>query len=155
MRTVLLVMLVFVASFSTVQGQSGNMAGMDMSPASSPAQGQDLHDMPGMPGGGSAMAMNSMESHHMGMGPHMKITALRPVQPRDQEKADQVAQTARNVLKNIKTTKSHWPTGSRFSCPMFSRSDITSRGLMWGGPALSGVERGPRPPLLAGACLGP
>src|SRR5207247_1886561 len=99
MRTVLLVMLVFVASFSTAQGQSGNMAGMDMSHASSPTQGQDLHDMPSMTGDGNAMAMNSMESHHMDMGPHMKMTALRPAQSRDQEKADQVAQAARNVAE--------------------------------------------------------
>src|SRR5438876_3568971 len=105
MRTTFLATLLFAASFSAAQGQSGNMAGMDMSHASSPAQGQDLHDMPGMAGDGSTMAMNSMESHHMDMGPHMKMTALRPVQPREQEKADQVAQAARAVADKYKDYK--------------------------------------------------
>jgi hypothetical protein len=117
MRTVLRVMLVFVASFNTAQGQSGNMAGMDMSHASSPAQGQDPHDMPGMAGEGSAMAMNSMESHHMDMGPHMKMTALRPVQPRDQEKADQVAQAARAVADKYKDYKVALADGFKIFLP--------------------------------------
>ena len=74
MRTTFLATLLFAACFSAAQGQSGNMAGMDMSHASRPSQGQDQHDMPRMAGDGSAMAMNSMESHHMDMGPHMKMT---------------------------------------------------------------------------------
>jgi hypothetical protein len=50
----------------------------------------------------SMHAMNSMESHHMGMGPHMKMTELRPVQPGDAEKAQKVAEVARGVIEKYK-----------------------------------------------------
>src|SRR5947207_15698330 len=99
MREAPLVMLVFVASFSTAQGQSGNMAGMDMSHASGQTQGQDTHDMSGMGGDGSAMAMHSMEGRHMDMGPHMKMTAVRPIQPGDQAKAAQNGQASRTAAE--------------------------------------------------------
>lgn len=62
--------------------------------------GSDMHDMPGMGGGeGSANAMQSMEGHHMDMGAHMKMTALRPIKPGDQEKANQVLQAARTAAE--------------------------------------------------------
>ena len=48
---------------------------------------------------GSAHAMHSMEGHHMDMGPHMKMTALRDLKPGDQEKADQVVAAARKVAE--------------------------------------------------------
>lgn len=48
---------------------------------------------------GSAEAMHSMESHHMDMGPHMKMTTLRAMKPGDQEKADAVAQAARRAAE--------------------------------------------------------
>jgi len=57
------------------------------------AQSQDQQglsrneSMTGM-GEGTASAMHSMESRHMDMGPHMKMTDLRPIQPGDKEKAD-------------------------------------------------------------------
>jgi hypothetical protein len=44
---------------------------------------------------GSAHAMQSMQGHHMDMGPHMKMTTLRDLQSGDQEKADHVVQAAR------------------------------------------------------------
>ena len=34
--------------------------------------------------------MHSMEGHHMDMGPHMNMTALRTPQPGDAEKAQKV-----------------------------------------------------------------
>jgi hypothetical protein len=43
-------------------------------------------------------AMHSMEGHHMDMGPHMKMTALRAPQPGDSEKAQKVVDTARGVM---------------------------------------------------------
>src|SRR6476646_11274028 len=52
--------------------------------------------MTGM-GEGTASAMHSMASRHIDVGPHMKMTDLRPIQPGDKEKADQVAQAARAV----------------------------------------------------------
>lgn len=42
----------------------------------------------------SAGAMHSMEGH-MDMGPHMKMTAVRPVKPGDASRAQQVAEEAR------------------------------------------------------------
>lgn len=44
----------------------------------------------------SAHAMNSMEGH-MDMGPHMKMTALRPPKPGDAARAHQVADEARRA----------------------------------------------------------
>ena len=45
-------------------------AGMDMS-------SHGLSNMKDMEGDGGAHAMHTMESRHMDMGPHMKMTALR------------------------------------------------------------------------------
>jgi hypothetical protein len=44
----------------------------------------------------SVQAMHSME-RHMDMGPHMKMTALRPSKPGDAERAQRVAEAARKV----------------------------------------------------------
>src|SRR5438477_12469924 len=83
MRLLFLATSIFLASSSFAQGQSGSMPGIDISHASGQTQSRskDMHDMPGMEGDGTAMAMHSMESHHMDMGPHMKMTALRTPQP--------------------------------------------------------------------------
>jgi hypothetical protein len=77
------------------QGQKSqsDMSNMDMSGSNT----SDMHDMPGMSNDGSAHAMHSMESHHMDMGPHMKMTTLRDPQPGDAQKADQIVQAARKA----------------------------------------------------------
>jgi hypothetical protein len=77
-------------------------------------QNSDQHDMATMPGmdkgssetdranGGSmgaAHAMHSMEGHHIEMGPHMKMTALRDPKPGDEERAAKIAETARRVAE--------------------------------------------------------
>ena len=55
--------------------------------------------MPGMSGApGIDHAMEAMESHHMDMGPHMKMTALRPMRPGDQEQADKIVEEARSAI---------------------------------------------------------
>jgi len=67
-----------------------------------PAAGHD--EMPGMDMQGMSMshgetgmhAMHSMEGH-MDMGPHMKMTALRPAQPGDAERAQRVVDAARKA----------------------------------------------------------
>jgi hypothetical protein len=78
-----------------------SMPGMDMS---------GMKDMKGMPAaadkdtdsGGendsdaSAHAMHSMEGH-MDMGPHMKMTALRPSKPGDADRAQQIVESARKA----------------------------------------------------------
>jgi hypothetical protein len=46
--------------------------------------------------------MHSMENHHMDMGPHMKMTALRPIQPGDEERAQKVVVAARAVVEKYK-----------------------------------------------------
>lgn len=81
------------------QNVSQEMKGMDM----------PGHDMPQMSaqdpvadGDASGHAMHSMEGHHMDMGPHMKMTALRAPQAGDAEKAQRVAETARGVMEKYK-----------------------------------------------------
>ena len=67
------------------------MAGMDMS-------GHDMSDMKSMTGmesDGSAHAMHTMESRHMDMGPHMKMTAVREAKPGDAERAEKIVEAAR------------------------------------------------------------
>ena len=61
----------------------------------------DMSNMSGMSGDekdadANLRAMQSMEGH-MDMGPHMKMTALRTVQPGDAERAQQVVEAARKV----------------------------------------------------------
>lgn len=63
------------------------------------AQAQDMSNMPGMSDApGADHAMQAMESHHMDMGPHMKMTALRPLRPGDQERAGQIVEEARKAI---------------------------------------------------------
>ncbi|HXZ33242.1 MAG TPA: hypothetical protein VEH30_13260 [Terriglobales bacterium] len=87
-------------SQQSTQNQQGDMSGMDMSTHDMSSMHSAVpHDMPGMENDGSAHAMQAMEGHHMDMGPHMKMTTVRQLQPGDQEKADQVAQAARKVAE--------------------------------------------------------
>jgi hypothetical protein len=71
-----------------------NMPSHDMSKMSGQAPAEDAD--------ASAHAMQSMEGHHMDMGPHMKMTALRAPQPGDAEKAQQVVVVAREVMEKYK-----------------------------------------------------
>ncbi|MGA2745868.1 MAG: hypothetical protein ABSE44_14325 [Candidatus Sulfotelmatobacter sp.] len=92
------------SSTSPSAAQSGSqqsMPGMDMS-------GHDMSNMKGMNMGSasgndkdaendaSAHVMNSMEGH-MDMGPHMKMTALRPPRPGDAARAQQIVEAARKA----------------------------------------------------------
>src|SRR4051812_6002673 len=111
-----------VLAQTTSQKPAEAMPGMDMSHSQSQTQGNDMADT----GQGTAGAMHSRESRHMDMGPHMKMTDLRPIQPGDKEKADQVAQAARAVAQKYQDYKIALADGSRFFFPMFLRSNITS-----------------------------
>ncbi len=119
MRIMFLAVLIFIASSALAQNQSGGMPGMDMSHASSQDQSQnkDMHDMPGMEGNGTAMAMHSMESHHMDMGPHMKMTPLRTPHSGDQAKADEVVTAARAAAEKYKNYKVALADGFRIFLP--------------------------------------
>ena len=84
-----------VAQQNSPQDMKGmNMPGHDMSQMSS----QDSKDDPDA----SMHAMHSMEGHHLDMGPHMKMTALRTPQPGDAEKAQKVVDVARGVMEKYK-----------------------------------------------------
>jgi hypothetical protein len=82
-------------SGSAPSGGQQSMPGMDMS-------GHDMSNMKDMDGDKpadsdtSAHVMNSMEGH-MDMGPHMKMTALRPPKPGDAVRAHQVAEQVRRA----------------------------------------------------------
>jgi len=88
----------------TQPGTQQSMPGMDMSGGS----GHDMSKMQvqtkDMPTSGdkdadsdaSAHVMNSMEGH-MDMGPHMKMTALRPPKPGDDVRAQQIVGEARKA----------------------------------------------------------
>jgi hypothetical protein len=69
----------------------------DMPPATPQMSGMSMPDMAGMNNDGSTHAMLSMADRKMDMGPHMKMTTLRDLQPGDQEKADQVVAAARKA----------------------------------------------------------
>ena len=67
--------------------------------AAAQTQSQDMSNMPGMSGVPEDQhAMEAMESHHMDMGPHMKMTALRRIRAGDQERADKIVDEARNAV---------------------------------------------------------
>lgn len=73
-----------------------NMSGHNMSSMADQSQADEATDE------ANAHAMHSMESHHMDMGPHMKMTALRTVQPGDAERAEKVVVAARSVMEKYK-----------------------------------------------------
>jgi hypothetical protein len=89
----------------------GSFASAQQPAAAAPAPQQSMpgmdmpgHDMKGMSAdndseaGDHSMssAMNSMEGH-MDMGPHMKMTALRPAKPGDTDRAQQIVEAARKA----------------------------------------------------------
>ena len=76
-----------------------------------------MHDMPGMDDNRGAHAMHSMESHHMDMGPHMKMTGLREPKPGDQEKAEQVVEAARRAATKYTDYKAALADGYRIFMP--------------------------------------
>lgn len=102
-----IVILIFVFTLASISwGQQPatppatdqSMPGMDMS-------GHDMSSMKNMPSDSgdkdsdvSAGAMHSMEGH-MDMGPHMKMTELRPMKPGDSERAQAVVEAARKAAE--------------------------------------------------------
>src|SRR5260370_6491338 len=101
-RIISLISFLLFASMAWGQQQSPqNGHDMDMS-----AHGMSNMQMKDMPmdtekdtdkeSDASAHAMHSMEEH-MDMGPHMKMTALRPAKPGDAARARQVLEAARKA----------------------------------------------------------
>jgi hypothetical protein len=116
MRKLFLAGILLCTTSMLALGQNG-MAGMDMSGQDAAKHEQDMRDMPGMGGDSSASAMHVMESHHMDMGPHMKMTSVRAQQPGDQQKADQVVAAARAVAEKYKDYKVALADGFKIFLP--------------------------------------
>ena len=99
MKTLLTVLclagaLCFAQQNSPQDMKGMNMPGHDMSQMSAQDSKEDAD--------ASMHAMHSMEGHHMDMGPHMNMTALRTPQPGDAEKAQKVVEAARGVMEKYK-----------------------------------------------------
>jgi hypothetical protein len=77
----------------------------------------EMHDMPGMGNDGSTHAMHSMEGRHMDMGPHMRMTTLRDPKAGDQERADQVVESARKVADKYQDYKLALADGYKIFLP--------------------------------------
>ncbi len=101
----------------TPQNSQGEMPGMDMSSRVSSMNSGATHDTPGTDNDGSASAVKAMEGHHMDMGPHMKMTAVRQLQPGDQQKADDVVEAARKVADKYNDYKVALADGFRIFLP--------------------------------------
>ena len=82
-------------SSSSAPSAQSSMPGMDMS---GDASHHDVRGMNEPSGEAAAPAMHSMEGR-MDMGPHMKMTALRPEKPGDAERAQKVAVEARKAAE--------------------------------------------------------
>jgi hypothetical protein len=78
---------------------------------------QDMSAMPGMSNDGGVHAMHSMESRHMDMGPHMKMTSLRDPKAGDAERAALVAQSAREVAEKYEDYKTALADGFAIFLP--------------------------------------
>lgn len=112
-----LALVLLALSFGHAQDQKApstppNNSGMDMSSSG-------MKEMPGMGNVGSASAMHAMEGHHMDMGPHMKMTALRDPKPGDKEKAQQVVEAARKVSEKYLDYKVALADGFKIFHPEF------------------------------------
>lgn len=74
------------------------------------------HDLPGVEEGGDS-AMRAMEGPHLDMGAHMKMTSVRPLQPGDREKAEQVVEAARSVAAKYQDYKVALADGYKIFLP--------------------------------------
>src|SRR5580692_9736586 len=97
-RIVFLVSLCLLASAMWGQQPSSGqlMPGMDMSGHDMSNMHDRDKDSDAKEGDAGTNAMHAMEGH-MDMGPHMKMTALRPAKPGDAERAQQVVEAARKA----------------------------------------------------------
>jgi hypothetical protein len=86
--------LIALGVLLTALGMSAQDAATVSNGASMP--GRDHHGMGDM--AGMDHAVGAMSGHHMDMGPHMKMTALRPAQPGDQQRADAVVAASRKAM---------------------------------------------------------
>src|SRR5580658_7763222 len=114
-RIALLISLVLLASVTWGQQQPSSGSAQPSSQQNMPGMDMPAHDMSNMKGMsmGTDMdkdkdnkdpdagmhAMHSMEGH-MDMGPHMKMTALRPAKPGDAARAQEIVESARKASQH-------------------------------------------------------
>jgi len=84
---------------------SRDTSAMEMPVPDSNNKPSEMRELPGMGTDGSAHAMHSMESHHMDMGVHMKMTTLRDLKPGDEERAQDVLEAARKAADKYQDYK--------------------------------------------------
>jgi len=123
-RVHLFLMIGLAAAMAAAQQNSANQDMNDM-----PMPGHDMsstsdHDISRMQtqdaaaeNASGAHAMHSMEGHHMEMGPHMKMTALRSPQPGDEERAQRVVEAARKVAERYRDYHAALNDGYRIFLP--------------------------------------
>jgi hypothetical protein len=113
-----LALLLGIGLVTSGSGQSNSKADERMGRAR--VDGAQMHAMPGIDNEAGTQVMHSMGGHHEHMGPHMKMTALRSPKPGDQERAQQVVDTARKVFERYKDYRTALADG--FEMP-FDRMD--------------------------------
>ncbi len=109
MRPLTVLLISLLSGVVSAQGPAALANAQPFGQQTMPSSDQPGHDMSNMEGmsmaaepdkdssqGASMHAMQSMEGH-MNMGPHMKMTELRPAQPGDAERAQSVVEAARKT----------------------------------------------------------
>ena len=141
-RTVVLLALVSLAGTAWGQQQPAGSSGSapPSGQQSMPGMNMPGHDMSNMKGmdisadkdkdadkdsDASAHAMHSMEGH-MNMGPHMKMTTLRPAKPGDAARAEQVVEAARKAAEKYLDYHVALADGFKIFHPEVPRRCITS-----------------------------
>ena len=90
-----LLLLLLLGSFAAAQNNA------------KPAQSED----------GMGHAMHAMSSRHLDMGPHMKMTEMRPLRAGDQQRADEIVQSAKQVMQNYADYRDALADGFRIFMP--------------------------------------
>ena len=118
MRKLLLASFLLISTLMAIAASAQNSTQNSSSGMNMPQSGGEdsMRDMPGM-NNASADAIHSMEGHHMEMGPHMRMTELRPLQPGDKEKAAQIAEAGRAAAERYKDYRAALADGFKIFLP--------------------------------------
>src|ERR1051326_6575819 len=95
--------LLVAAVFAVAQHQHHDMSSMPQQQVQAP----DAMD-PAMP---------AMQHRHNDMGPHMKLTGMRPVKADDQQRADEIVKSARAVMEHYADYREAMADGYRIFLP--------------------------------------
>jgi hypothetical protein len=82
-----------------------------------PAKPESSSESAASPDPTSTHAMHAMESRHMNMGPHMRMTPLRNLHPGDEERAKTVVAAARKVAAQYTNYKTALADGYKIFLP--------------------------------------